>query len=165
MLTIFRKWIKIFIPKRCLPCFGLNAFRFWLDESDFGSESGWTTFVPPLLRFGFMVFVLDSLAIDKLALPAFILAVISSSFDNIRSSSTTFLETWGSNPLVDTITFDRGGTGLTSPLGGGLGLRSGFESIEEELYYFHEPEVILTGVRTNEWTIFNSKLGAGSVLN
>ena len=76
-----------------------------------------------------MVFVLGSLVIDKLALPAFILAVISSSFDNIRSFSTTLLGTRGSNPLVVTKTLALGVSGLTLPLGGGLGLRSGFESV------------------------------------
>ena len=76
-----------------------------------------------------MVFVLGSLVIDKLALPAFILAVISSSFDNIRSFSTTLLGTRGSNPLVGTTTLALGVSGLTLPLGGGLGLRSGFESV------------------------------------
>ena len=76
-----------------------------------------------------MVFVFGSLEIDKLALPAFILAVISSSFDNIRSFSTTLLGTRGSNPLVGTTTLALGVSGLTLPLGGGLGLRSGFESV------------------------------------
>ena len=76
-----------------------------------------------------MVFALGSLVTDKLALPAFILAVISSSFDNIRSFSTTLLGTRGSNPLVGTTTLALGVSGLTLPLGGGLGLRSGFENV------------------------------------
>ena len=112
-----------------LPCFGLNAFRFWLEESDFVSAEVWINF-GPLFRFEPSLLIdFVSLENDKLALPAFILAVISSSFDNIRSLSVTLVETRGSNSLVDTKTLALGVSGLILPLGGALGLRPGFESV------------------------------------